>query len=442
MIKAGTTGSKGNTQIVIPFVTKSYGSTRDPPEKTIPMCTLHNFPNLINHTIQWARDCFEGIFTKEIDNIKSYKEQGDNFLESLKKESIGILLSNLQSLEENLIKSRTETYSDCVRWARTKYEKFFVETIQKLIKSFPEDHMTEEGIPFWHPPKRFPHIVEFNKDNQECIDFIKSTAMLRAYNFGIKKDISDEEIIKIASEYKPIIRKEDEIEDQEKECERIRKEISQIKIGEINVVNFEKDDDDNGHILFIKSCSNLRAENYCIEPADFFKTKFIAGKIIPAMITTTAVVSGLQCVEFIKVIQKMSIDRYYSSFLNLGIAYIDGAEPEAVESVPFANGIKFSIWDRIILRGDPTLQEIFDYISSKYKCDVDMVTCGQTTLYMMFSSAEVKSRRIKMHLREIYKEVMKKDFEFEEMNLTVAVSLQDGTELPDDAPFPEITVIF
>jgi hypothetical protein len=53
---------QGNVQVVVPNLTESYGSSRDPPEKSIPICTLKNFPNAIEHTIQWARDEFEGLF--------------------------------------------------------------------------------------------------------------------------------------------------------------------------------------------------------------------------------------------------------------------------------------------------------------------------------------------------------------------------------------------
>ena len=52
LLESGTLGTKGNTQVVIPDLTESYGSSQDPPEKSIPICTLKNFPNAIEHTLQ------------------------------------------------------------------------------------------------------------------------------------------------------------------------------------------------------------------------------------------------------------------------------------------------------------------------------------------------------------------------------------------------------
>ncbi len=40
MIDAGTLGSKGNVQVVVPCQSESYGSSIDPPEPTIAVCTL------------------------------------------------------------------------------------------------------------------------------------------------------------------------------------------------------------------------------------------------------------------------------------------------------------------------------------------------------------------------------------------------------------------
>lgn len=53
-------------------MTESYSATQDPPEKSIPICTLKNFPNAIEHTLQWARDSFEGAFNKAAETAVQY----------------------------------------------------------------------------------------------------------------------------------------------------------------------------------------------------------------------------------------------------------------------------------------------------------------------------------------------------------------------------------
>lgn len=79
-VDSGTLGTKGNTQVIVPSLTESYASSSDPPEKGIPLCILHHFPNAIEHTIQWARDAFDGIFSKDPLSVQSYISQ-PGFLE-------------------------------------------------------------------------------------------------------------------------------------------------------------------------------------------------------------------------------------------------------------------------------------------------------------------------------------------------------------------------
>lgn len=52
LLESGTLGTKGNTQVIIADLTESYASSQDPPEKETPSCTIKNFPNAINHTIE------------------------------------------------------------------------------------------------------------------------------------------------------------------------------------------------------------------------------------------------------------------------------------------------------------------------------------------------------------------------------------------------------
>lgn len=48
----------------------------------------------------------------------------------------------------------------------------------------------------------------------------------------------------------------------------------------------------------ISSLANMRARNYAILEIDKFKAKIIAGKIIPAIATATAVATGLFLVRW------------------------------------------------------------------------------------------------------------------------------------------------
>lgn len=82
---------------------------------------------------------------------------------------------------------------------------------------------------------------------------------------------------------------------------------------EINMVEFEKDDDSNGHIDFITAVANLRARNYEIKEAPRHQIKLIAGKIIPAIATTTAMVVGACGLE----LYKFAIVIFFNKFLKI-----------------------------------------------------------------------------------------------------------------------------
>ncbi|XP_040091300.1 ubiquitin-like modifier-activating enzyme 1 [Oryx dammah] len=69
LLESGTLGTKGNVQVIIPFLTEAYSFNQDPPEKSISICRLKHFLNAIEHTLHWAWDEFERLFRKPGENI-------------------------------------------------------------------------------------------------------------------------------------------------------------------------------------------------------------------------------------------------------------------------------------------------------------------------------------------------------------------------------------
>merc|ERR1711962_506 len=99
-------------------------------------------------------------------------------------------------------------------------------------------------------------------------------------------------------------------------------EASSLGALKLTPLDFEKDDDNNFHMDFIVAASNLRAENYDIPPADSHKSKLIAGKIIPAIATTTSLVAGLVTLELLKLAQgHRDLESFKIGFINLALPF-------------------------------------------------------------------------------------------------------------------------
>ena len=69
--------------------------------------------------------------------------------------------------------------------------------------------------------------------------------------------------------------------------------LKDFQAKSIAAEEFEKDNDANFHIDFIYSWAGCRCQNYNLPVMDFLQTKLKAGRIIPALATTTAAIAGL-----------------------------------------------------------------------------------------------------------------------------------------------------
>uniref|UniRef100_A0A8C5HK87 E1 ubiquitin-activating enzyme n=1 Tax=Gouania willdenowi TaxID=441366 RepID=A0A8C5HK87_GOUWI len=314
LLESGTLGTKGNVQVVIPFLTESYSSSQDPPEKSIPICTLKNFPNAIEHTLQWARDEFEGLFKQPPENARTLKLPGAQPAEVL------------EAVYKSLVTDCPHSWADCVSWARNHWQCQYSNNIRQLLHNFPADQLTSTGAPFWSGPKRCPHALDFSTSNELHMDYILAAANLYAQSYGIPGSTDRVALVKILQEIKvPVFTP----------LFSVRFPITKLyrtnsSCVYYSVFMFEQDDDTNFHMDFIVAASNLRAENYDIPPADRHKSKLIAGKIIPAIATTTAAVVGLVCLELIKIVQGHNkLESFKNGFMNLALPFFAFSEPIA-----------------------------------------------------------------------------------------------------------------
>ncbi|AWU74128.1 uncharacterized protein C5L36_0A07300 [Pichia kudriavzevii] len=455
LLESGTLGTKGNTQVVIPNLTESYSSSRDPPEKSIPLCTLRSFPNKIDHTIAWAKSLFQGYFHDAPENVNLYLTQ-PNFVESVLKQS-GDVKSILESISQYLTTDKPLNFEDCIKWARLQFEEKFANEIKQLLYNFPKDAVTSKGEPFWTSPKRAPTPLEFDIDNQNHFDFLVGGANLLANVYGLKGDIGSPDksyYAKVLSsieipEWSPKTDLKIQVNDSDPDpnaevvtdnsvIEKLSSSLpapSSLAGYRLTAVEFEKDDDSNHHIEFINAASNCRAENYEIEPVDKSRTKFIAGRIIPAIATTTALVTGLVCLELYKVVDKKTdIEKYKNGFVNLALPFFAFSEPIASPKGKYGEKTYDKIWDRFDLYGDMSLQELIDYFQKNEGLELSMMSYGVSLLFASFYVAKMKPR-YSMKITEIIELVTKKPLPDHEKTLILEVCLEDENGEEPEVPY-------
>ncbi|KAL9579253.1 MAG: hypothetical protein Q9203_006775 [Teloschistes exilis] len=461
LLDSGTLGTKGNAQVVLPRLTESYSSSQDPPEQSFPQCTLRSFPNKIEHTIAWAKEKFHQYFVGPPETVNLYISQS-NYIEQTLKQS-GNEIPTLESIRDFLVTKKPSSFDDCIVWARQQFEAEYNNAIQQLLYNFPKDSTTSSGAPFWSGPKRAPDPLKFDANNPAHLNFIKATANLHAFNYGIEGgdqvrrqhylEVMDNMIIpefapssgiKIQAndnEPDPNAQNGKSSFDDNNELEKLVSSLPPAKslAGlKLQPVEFEKDDDTNHHIDFITAASNLRAQNYAIAEADRHKTKFIAGKIIPAIATTTALVTGLVVLELFKVIDgKDDIEQYKNGFVNLALPFFGFSEPIASPKGKYLSKEgEVSIdrlWDRFEVE-DMTLREFIDHFSGK-GLEVMMLSSGVSLLYASFYPPKKLKDRMGLKLSELVETISKKAIPEHQKNVIFEMTVEDQTEEDVEVPY-------
>ncbi|KAF8817666.1 ubiquitin-activating enzyme E1 family protein, partial [Cardiosporidium cionae] len=184
LIESGTLGTKANVQVILPHKTQSYSESQDPPEESIPLCTLKHFPHAIEHTIEWARDAFEGLFVNGPQEAERFLKKKEIFLKKLQSEgSPATQRERLSRIYEIVLAGlKQKTIEHCVEKACYLFQDYFYNTIEQLLYNFPLDHITSSGQPFWSGPKRPPMSLEMNVEDEVVLLFLSAAANLFAFN--------------------------------------------------------------------------------------------------------------------------------------------------------------------------------------------------------------------------------------------------------------------
>ena len=452
-VDSGTLGTKAHSQTIIPHKTLTYcDKAPSGVTLTIPVCTLRHFPSLIQHCIEWSRDFFSGYFGNIINEVKQFFENYNLFKENIKREgSPKYQLEKLITLKIHIDIIVNKDIKKMCEYAIKNYTESFDHNIQHLLISFPPDYKNKDGSDFWVGSKRLPHPIPFNTDDDLCLTYVIKFVQILSHALGVplnKEQLEPKNIKTICSSIKiPEFKKrsqkinldeeenknnkveenKDNQEDFKKQLEKDSEEqkIAQTKVDEIfneldkikreeydskkiNPEEFEKDHDENGHIDFINAQANLRAKNYNIDGCDRNKTKKIAGKIIPTILTTTASIAGVVSLQFYTFFQTNDPKYFRDCFFNLCSNYFFFSKPNApiqmrdsefdekimgpVKAIPEG----WNVWDRIDINETKTCGQLIDYLKEKYNIDVDMLTADGVTIITTFAGKNIEKWNTKI----------------------------------------------
>ena len=388
LFESGTLGTKGNVQAIIPFRTATYSEIKDPPSDSIPMCTIRNFPNNIDHCIEWCLGIFDKVFDQGISDLNMMATDKEGLIglldkienETIKNERLNILFylytfySSLGLfIDENHIEILA---SNIISLGCFVYKKYYIDVIKEILDTHPD----EDGSTFWSGNKLKPKLLNYSK-------ILDST-----YFISILQVLDSDNTVDITAYINPPILNEVVLTDKaDIMYDNILKHATSEDYCEIEEIIYDKDS--NTHNQLLHSWVNTRAICYNIFPTDTLTIKLKSGKIIPALSTTTSIISALVVLDIIKYLN--NTNKYTE--ININVANNIYNVYQAQRPTPTYNnmfhpdyGFKvkaipkdFDTWARISVnrKNVKTLFELMIFLKKKYDIRPNLITCGECIVY-------------------------------------------------------------
>lgn len=409
LLESGTLGTKSNHEVILPYRTSTYNDAKedDSNENQIAMCTLRSFPYLPMHCIEFAKQAyFSDYFEFGPDQYETFRTDKTVFFEQLDAMEGGEQFRSLSMIKSFLDMQKDAggkiDYNMCIRISFHRMMEDFRTSILNLCHS--ADAMEKSsGKKFWTGTKRRPRPVDWNNAIPELMEYLYSTAGLYASVWGVEciRDRDEfEALVKSLNLHQPewvppsdaltLSEGDDEEEggDTGEQVEKMKADLYAFDTSELQKANpqdFEKDDDLNFHIDFLTVATNLRSWNYDIKSSPRHQVKVTAGRIIPALATTTAMVCGLVDIEFCKLVlglQSQGREKFLNSNINLAAGSGNFTTFSPDPPVQISTGLKrpqpetFTSWDRMeVVCGEKelTVQQLVEYVEKTFGVDVHRI---------------------------------------------------------------------
>jgi ubiquitin-activating enzyme E1 len=409
LLESGTLGTKCNSEVVLPFRTSTYndGKESDDNESQIAMCTLRSFPYLPKHCIEYAKQSFfSDYFEFGPDEYETFRKDTATYFEQLDKMDPGEQIKSLGMIKFFLDLQKEAggkiDFNACVQVAFKRMIADYRTSVLNLLHSADEMEKSS-GKKFWTGTKRRPRPIDWTDPSPELMEYLYCTANMYASVWGVE-NVRDrfkfEAIVKeenlVQPEWTPSSENVDLSEGEEEkiadeggeETEKLKADLYAVDVSTLQPAqphDFEKDDDLNFHVDFLTVSTNLRSYNYDIKSSQRHTVKVTAGRIIPALATTTAMVCGLVDIEFCKLVlgfESLGRDKFLNSNINLAAGSGNFTTFSPDPPVAIATGLEapkpetFTSWDRINVScgtHEMSVKQLVEYIERSFGVTVDRI---------------------------------------------------------------------
>jgi hypothetical protein len=273
-------------------------------------------------------------------------------------ETINLLFKDIKLLNENE-KNKIDKYIHL--YTEKQYENlavyifndYFYIAINNLIEC------SQKGVTFWSKGKRCPKPIQYDSENKYHNEFIEITKKLLNHN-------------------------------------------------EEQIYNYENE----LHVKWINSMSNIRALNYGIPIINYLETKWLTAKSYPNISTTLSCTSGLILLEIMKYLNKELNNNFKTNIIDLIDSTIISSSP-SIAKMTEIGGVLINNWTKFEYNKNTTLNEFKKYYENIFETIITIIVIDTTMIFADFIESDVLYKNLSDILLNHFKtDILPKNINF------------------------------